>query len=68
MFTGCRKGAGLAWVRSRSLESDNEARSRENGTVRAPTPRQPSPHISDPHVYTCPLNLRLKRTLNVANP
>lgn len=36
MFTGCRDGAGLAWLRLRSLGSHNEAGSRETGAVSTP--------------------------------
>ena len=69
MFTGCRKGAGLAWVRLRSPERDNEAGSRETGVVRGPVSPQHSPHISASPLQNVHILAELEtKNSNVANP
>ena len=66
-----QKGAGLAWVRLKSPERDNEAGSGETGVVRAPVSSQHYPHISaspssqNVHILA---ELETKKNSNVANP
>ena len=66
-----QKGAGLAWVRLRSLERDNETGIGETGVVRAPVSPRHSPHISasppsqNVHILA---ELETKKNSSVANP